>query len=120
MTSTRASGCNLISVLLPIILAGMIVVVMLVMGRASAPYSIPLRTVVPTEGSFYRLECVVNETRPGVFRVCDEEICLEAAVMPTVRAQLKTGVRVIASGVYREGKFQVTSVLTRCPHGDAR
>lgn len=120
MTSTRASGCNLVSVLLPIILAGIIVAVMLVMGRVSAPYSIPLRTVVPTEGSFYRLECVMTETRPGEFQACDEDICLDAAVMPEFRAQLKMGVRVIASGVYREGKFQVTSVLTRCPHGDAR
>ncbi len=120
MTSTRASGCDLISVLLPIILAGMIIGVMLVMGHEAAPYSSPLRTLEPTEGSFYRLDCVVAEMDHGELLLCDEGKCLEASAPPEVFMQIKPGAEVIVSGEYRQGRLHVASVLTRCAHGKSQ
>lgn len=120
MTSTRANGCDLISVLIPIILAGMIIAVMLVMGQDAAPYSSPLRTLEPTEGSFYRLDCVVTQIKQGELLLCDEGKCLDASASPEILLQLKTGAEVIVSGEYRQGRLHVASVLTRCPHGKAQ
>ncbi|MBR4985420.1 MAG: hypothetical protein IKY83_06765 [Proteobacteria bacterium] len=115
-TSTQASGCDLKSIVLPIILAGVIIAIMLVMGQNAAPYSSPLRSVEPTEGYYYRLECVVTDMDHSRLRLCDGDKCLDASAPPEIWSRLRPGSQVIASGVFREGHFQIASILTRCSH----
>ena len=115
MISTQTNGSKL-SILIPILSAGLIIAFLIIFGSESPKYTQSPREFTPHEGKFYRLEGTAAQLQiHGPYRrvqLCAEEHCIPIDVSP--EQPVSPNDTLIVEGVWKDNRLIVSKLLRRC------
>ncbi|MGN1072023.1 MAG: hypothetical protein ACI4VB_04770 [Bradymonadia bacterium] len=103
--------------LIPLLLATLLILFMLAMGRESQPYATDVDAYTPVEGPF-RIEGTLHafETYGASFRMalCGAQRCVEVEVPARFASRLKPGLTLVVWGSFQNGVLRANRVVSRC------
>ena len=114
--STKRNGCKH-TILIPLLMAGFIIVFLLAMSSESTQYAISAASFEPSNDAFFRLEGQLKFYQPQSMsaQLCDKDVCIPCLLPENFIFQPEK--HVIAEGRWVNDAFHISRILTRCDHG---